>query len=688
MAVLMVAFQFAAQEALAACATVKIEINQEVTLERQAFDAHMRIKNDLEGISLESVDVDVVFTDREGNTVTATSNPDNTNALFYIAVDSMSGISDVNGSGTVAPATAADIHWLIIPAQSAGGTNVDGVLYFVGAKLSYTMGATPYVTEVMPDYIYVKPLPDLALDYFLPSQVYGDDAITEDDEPMIPFSLGLRVLNIGAGTAYYLKVDTAQPKIVDNANGLLVAFDINSCEVNGVEASSSSLLADLGTIAPGKASAARWQMTCSLSGAFTEFTASVSHSDELGGQLTSLIQQANLHAHLLIHDVLVDLPGRDSVRDYLAENGLVYESEGVDSSVSFVDPGNAQLVDSGAKQDLILSAPSSGFIYVELPVASNQVLTSVARSDGKQIHADNFWLSKERKANPEEGWDYYLNLFDVNISDCYYLLNRNDGGTNNHSPVLAVMAAVNGVAGRPLGVNVSATDEDGTLPALSAGSLPSGAQFTDGGYGIGFFSWTPSSGQTGFHEVVFTASDGVNADTETLQITVVDAFAGPSPAWWAQRNVMQAGAGTNDYAAAVGGQLKHVAAMAWQEVNALPGGAGFAFSPAVSNNYTAINLGQVKNTAKLFYDRLYIQYPWAGASRTNDYAIANIGQLKNVFSFDPARDTDGDGMPDWWESHYYLNPNSAADATADPDGDYLINRDEYIGNTDPHIPNQ
>ena len=66
---LAVVIQFAVQEAFAACATVKIEISQEVTLERQAFDAHMRIKNDLDGISLESVDVDVVFTDGDGNTV-------------------------------------------------------------------------------------------------------------------------------------------------------------------------------------------------------------------------------------------------------------------------------------------------------------------------------------------------------------------------------------------------------------------------------------------------------------------------------------------------------------------------------------------------------------------------------------------------------------------------------------------
>ena len=41
------------------CARVQIEIRQEVTLERQAFDAHMRINNGLSHITLENVDVDV-----------------------------------------------------------------------------------------------------------------------------------------------------------------------------------------------------------------------------------------------------------------------------------------------------------------------------------------------------------------------------------------------------------------------------------------------------------------------------------------------------------------------------------------------------------------------------------------------------------------------------------------------------
>ena len=45
------------------CAEVKIEIAQELTLERQAFEAHMRINNGLTHLTLEDVSVTVNFAD-------------------------------------------------------------------------------------------------------------------------------------------------------------------------------------------------------------------------------------------------------------------------------------------------------------------------------------------------------------------------------------------------------------------------------------------------------------------------------------------------------------------------------------------------------------------------------------------------------------------------------------------------
>ena len=172
-------------------------------------------------------------------------------------------------------------------------------------------------------------MPELVLDYFLTREVYGDDAFTAEIEPSIPFTLGVMARNGGAGTAKEFVIDSVQPEIVENEQGLLIGFAIEETYANGVPAQ-TALRVELGDIGPGAAAVARWIMTCSLSGEFVELAVDWSHADELGGRLTSLIE--TVESHYLIRDVLVDLPGRDSIRDFLADDDgtlRVYESDNV-----------------------------------------------------------------------------------------------------------------------------------------------------------------------------------------------------------------------------------------------------------------------------------------------------------------------------------------------------------------------
>jgi hypothetical protein len=116
-----------------------------------------------------------------------------------------------------------------------------------------------------------------------------------------------------------------------------------------------------------------------------------------------------------------------------------------------------------------------------------------------------------------------------------------------------------------------------------------------------------------------------------------------SPGWWTTRGVLNTNASSNDFAAVNQGQVKHIAYQAYLEMEQnLPGGAGSNVTSLVNSfsqnaNYGTVNIGQLKNIAKPFYDRLIetghaSAYPWAGSP--NDYALANIGQLKNLFSWD------------------------------------------------------
>jgi hypothetical protein len=48
-------------------------------------------------------------------------------------------------------------------------------------------------------------------------------------------------------------------------------------------------------------------------------------------------------------------------------------------------------------------------------------------------------------------------------------------------------------------------------------------------------------------------------------------------------------------------------------------------------------------------------------------------------------DSDGDSLPDVWERQFGTDPHQL-DADRDPDGDGLVNRDEYLAGTNPNSP--
>jgi PKD repeat protein len=541
------------------CARVQIEIRQELTFERQAFDAHMGINNGLASVSLENINVDVLFSDEAGNPVVASSDPADPDALFFIRVDSMTGIDDVNGNGSVAPATTADIHWLIIPAPGAVADAPEGKLYYVGARLTYTMNEEEHTTVVTPDFINVKPLPLLTLDYFLPDEVYGDDPFTAETEESVPFSLGVRLVNNGYGTAHDVKIDSAQPQIVDNAQGLLVDFLIIGSETGG-ETTLDNLLLEFGDIEPSTATIGRWLMTSSLSGRFVDFSAEYSHADELGGQLTSIIEDVN--THFLVQDVLVDLPGRDAIRDFLGRDDdilRIYESDAGVTEVLDQSAQTALRVEQSGENEILYSLtipPTDGFVFGEIPdpQQGNKVITEVTRSDGKNIQPDNCWLSKKRV---DADWFYSFNIFDSNTSGIY-TVKMVDPSLLPKPPVFEEQEDPVVKEGQELVFIINVTDPDNPVQqaqdmmlggkqlvtdsglVVHCSQLPVGAEVIDLGNGRIMIRWTPREGQAGHYPITVTASDGEHTTKIRYHLTVTGEHSDPTPRFSATPNTGEA----------------------------------------------------------------------------------------------------------------------------------------------------
>jgi hypothetical protein len=201
--------------------------------------------------------------------------------------------------------------------------------------------------------------------------------------------------------------------------------------------------------------------------------------------------------------------------------------------------------------------------------------------------------------------------------------------------------------------------------------------------------------------------------TATLLLCAFTTSFALEPAWWAN-GVIAVDAGgvrkpADDWATLNQGQLKNIAVAAYLAMEAkLPGGAGTTpemvalknmlftsgtLTPKPSANgddYVQVNIGQLKNAAKPFYDRLAhvygaSVYPWpTNLKPADDWALANIGQAKSLFSFNivtPTEDTDSDALPDLWELQNF--GSLAPTGSDDPDGDEESNSDEYQDGTDP-----
>jgi len=659
------------------CARVKIEIKQELTLERQAFDAEMKISNTLDSSSLSEVGVVVKITDEAGVPVAVTNDPDNLSAKFFVRVSSMDNIADVAGNGVVSPSTTAQINWLIIPAPGAAGLSPLGKKYLVGATLTYRFGGEVHTLDVSPDVITVKPLPLLTLDYFLTEDVVADDPLTPAIEAAEPFTLGVRVKNTGMATAANLKIDSAQPRIVENEQGLLINFKLTGSYVNDAPVQ-NTLLLNFGDIAANTSKVGRWIMETTLAGRFTEFSASFSHADELGGALTSILQATN--AHFLIRDVRVDLPGRDLIRDFLAKDGeviRVYESDGPDTVVTDLS-GVAQL-QVGASGYRLTAPATPGFIFVKLPdpYAGQKALGRVLRSDAKEMLPENVWLSRSKNPDTKE-WDYWINFFDANSTGVY-------DAEFTQPPAVAQPPVIQFIPDRvvkeeeQVSFLVEASSPGNKTVNLSALPLPTGALFTQQaiepqtpGLRRAVFDWTPPRGSAGNYLIVYTATDGELSSTRSATIrvdsiepppgpatpTVVAPLSGATVTTLRPLIVVQTGTAVGDPTAKVQFELYTDEAMTQLAANATVDRAGSVANPAPTGWQVANDL--MDNTHYWWraraYDGSQIYSAWTNGrflvnlyndapdnfNLTNPAPAAEVASLTPTLSWTNALDRDGD----------------------------------------------
>jgi hypothetical protein len=276
------------------CAKVSLEIKQKISMTREAFDGTLTMTNGHETLPITALGLVLKVTNAAGEDCTD---------LFEVLTlsDKFNGITAIDGSGTLAAKATGSAMVRFIPERGAAPETP--VVYNFGGTLTYInpfSDATATI-ELSPSTLTVNPSPSLQIHYFLQRDVLGDDPLTRTViEPSYPAELSALVYNDGHGVAKNFRIDSGQPKIIDNAKGLLIDFalwDYNTeaSMLNGQPNNAPLGQVNLGDIQPKSTGLAQWWLTSSLLGHFIDMDAKYSHLNSHGNPELSLIESVDIH---------------------------------------------------------------------------------------------------------------------------------------------------------------------------------------------------------------------------------------------------------------------------------------------------------------------------------------------------------------------------------------------------------
>lgn len=380
------------------CAKITLKFSQSMTMTRQAFRGTLTVFNGHETDAMQNVRLNLVVRNNTTGKI-ATSHEFQINPE---SIDGFQGNVDFN-SGWTLDANATGVATVIfIPTKYAAPTEEQA--YSFSGSLVYIDPFTglEVTRDLYPVTLTVKPSPELDLAYFMQRDVYGDDPLTADVEPMEPAEFALIINNKGYGDASNVNLITQQPQIVDNEKGLLIDFELLSSQLNGNAkemALGRSIGTNFGTIPAQSQSYAQWWLQSSLLGHFTSYDVNATHVTSYGNEDLSLLDKVTIHE--LIHGFNLKQSNGRLMRAFLVND--IVDANDLPDRIYFTDATQADVfVTSQVEWDpisdnqfyLTVSPTEAGWNYGSVldPTLGQQKIVNIVRlSDNKTLECDNFW---------------------------------------------------------------------------------------------------------------------------------------------------------------------------------------------------------------------------------------------------------------------------------------------------------
>lgn len=378
------------------CTAVTVQLSQQVTMTREAFDGTLGIHNGHPTDAMDSLSVDILITDLNGTP---------SNGLFQINTTLIQHLGNVSGTGQLGADENGTVQYLFIPTNAAAPYTP--VQYLFGGSVTYwdpfnEQMATIQLTQIP---ITVNPGPDLILHYFLERNIISDDPLTADViEPTIPAELAVMVQNDGYGAATNLTISSTQPQITSNESGLAIDFQLIGSNLQGQPANLGVTNIQFGTVPARQTRIGQWYLTSSLLGYFSDYDAQVVHNNSFGNPELSLVQGAELHE--LTKSIRAYGSQEDGITDFLVNDffdpfdvpDVIYFSQG--DTVAPVDQAttgsfSAPVGPPSFTNVLSVTPSENGWNYIKLddPGNGDYKIVSVTREDGQVIPLNNAWLT-------------------------------------------------------------------------------------------------------------------------------------------------------------------------------------------------------------------------------------------------------------------------------------------------------
>lgn len=387
---------------------VVLEFRQTFFLTRQAFRGTLRIENQFAtGIT------DIVF---EANVETM----DGTDVTELFALDydekPTGGIKvdDKTKVWSLEGEKSGEAGVIYVPSKETAPT--EPVTYLFGGTLAYTDVATGdrVKVDLMQTALTVNPSPDLYLTYFIQREFISDDPLTDVVEPWEPAEFALLIQNKGAGKALNLAIETSEPKIIENVNGLPIAFKSLYSSIDGVEGNFPFTYMEVGAIEPGQNVLARWFFYSNVSGYVNDYYAEMNRGSLYGEEFNLITLLGARDLKRSVKSVpqatanAVAARGVDVASRATADIFLLDEIEDAENLPDCVVDGNGnettdvEIVNGTTTVNMVsdnicklnVEATRTGWVYGKLhdPTNGTMQLASVVReSDGAYMGVNNFW---------------------------------------------------------------------------------------------------------------------------------------------------------------------------------------------------------------------------------------------------------------------------------------------------------